>query len=270
MDNNTVIGYENDNSEIKLGNLQEELLKMLKEVVRIFDKTNTEYFAIEGTLLGAVRHKDIIPWDDDVDLGFMIENMHEVIKVLKENLKDEYIVQCFDTDSNYSVTQPIIKVRKKNTNVDYDAWYDKNHCDCNGIFIDLIAYSHLSNSKLVEIKYRFPAFIRTLFLLGLNFLGLNFKALKRIHINKAIKYNNYNANNSVIGYAINYMCWVKIPLNKLRVFPLSNTLFNDLDLLAPLDKDYYLTKIYGDFMKLPSLDNIKLMHSKNIKLKSKL
>ena len=70
-----------------------KLLNLLKIVINIFDETNIKYTIAFGTLLGAVRHNNIIPWDDDIDLEIP-DNYLEVLEsekfndlLLKHNLK---------------------------------------------------------------------------------------------------------------------------------------------------------------------------------------
>ena len=52
----------------RMNEIQTELLSLLKTFIQVCDNNNLQYFASGGTLLGAVRHKGFIPWDDDIDL----------------------------------------------------------------------------------------------------------------------------------------------------------------------------------------------------------
>ena len=218
-------------------------------------------------MLGVIRHNGFIPWDDDIDLGICLDDVKNIVSLLSEKLSDQYVVQCFDTDVNYAVTQPIIKVRKKNTNVEYDAWYDKNLCSENGIFIDLIAYSKIPESKFVNLRYRLISFISTLLLLILNYLKLNIKFLKSAHLNRALKFNNLGNKSNKFGYAINFISWKNIQYEFCDFFPLVEGSFNGISLKCPNNYDNILSKLYGDYMKIPDVQNIKFYHSKNLKLK---
>ncbi|MBW0595195.1 lipopolysaccharide cholinephosphotransferase [Mycoplasmopsis anatis] len=69
-----------------------KLKSLLKELISIFEKNNLKYVAYYGTLLGAIRHNNIIPWDDDVDLvidydtlEFLIKNYPNLVKVGKNS-----------------------------------------------------------------------------------------------------------------------------------------------------------------------------------------
>ena len=79
----------------KLWNVQ---IGLVNEVARICKKHNIHWFAYGGTLLGAVRHKGFIPWDDDVDLAMLRPDYEKFRKVAPEELKYPYF---FDPWYNY-------------------------------------------------------------------------------------------------------------------------------------------------------------------------
>lgn len=82
---------------------QKCLLKMLYRLNELFQKHNIKYFIDGGTLLGAVRNKGLIPWDDDIDLGVLHKEWHHLPEILKELSDDEYKL-------NYQIEPTIIKV----------------------------------------------------------------------------------------------------------------------------------------------------------------
>lgn len=72
----------------KLRKLQLVEIDLLKEFIGICKENNLRYYMLGGTLLGAVRHKGFIPWDDDIDVGMPRKDYKKFLQIVKEkNIK---------------------------------------------------------------------------------------------------------------------------------------------------------------------------------------
>ncbi len=90
------------------------LQEMLDEVVRICEENGLRYYLHFGTLLGAVRHKGPIPWDDDLDI-VMPRSDYEVLKalLLARSGDELYHIHCFENDK--AMCRPFMRIRKRGT-----------------------------------------------------------------------------------------------------------------------------------------------------------
>lgn len=76
-------------------------LSIVKEVVSICEKHGFKYYMLGGTMLGAIRHKGFIPWDDDIDLGMPRKDYDEFLDVAQKELSAYLKLVNYHTDPNY-------------------------------------------------------------------------------------------------------------------------------------------------------------------------
>lgn len=74
---------------------------ILKEFVRICDSNQIKYFLVEGSLLGAIRHHDMIPWDDDIDVAMYRDDYERFLKIAPEEIHAPYVISNFRTRNGY-------------------------------------------------------------------------------------------------------------------------------------------------------------------------
>lgn len=100
-------------SDFDLQMLWKKEIQILDVIDSICKKHNITYFLVWGTLLGSVRHKGFIPWDDDVDIGMPGKSYNKFLKIASKELGKEYFLQTGLTDKWHPV--PFSKVRMNNT-----------------------------------------------------------------------------------------------------------------------------------------------------------
>ena len=91
-------------------------LELLKLVQDICEEHHITYFAEGGTLLGAIRHKGFIPWDDDIDLSMFRDDYDRFVAIVNEKYSDKYTISGFcqtekgmtEQDIDYSSFGPVI------------------------------------------------------------------------------------------------------------------------------------------------------------------
>lgn len=84
-----------------IAQIHERLLRMAKAVVAVLEKYKIPYSLAYGTLLGAVRHKGFIPWDDDFDLWLFDDTYEIAIEYLRAEFPDDMFVEDSKTEPKY-------------------------------------------------------------------------------------------------------------------------------------------------------------------------
>lgn len=160
-------------------------LKCLNEVRRICEANNIQYFLIGGTLIGAVRHKGFIPWDDDIDIGMLRSDYDRFCEICKTQLNTElFYFQNWDTEEN-NADYEISRIRLNNTKfvLYHRQGLKSSH---HGFYVEVIPYDDLPKGKLRCHIY-----------------GTRFRGLKRlVGVRKGYKYRLSNPVKRYIFYFI--------------------------------------------------------------------
>ena len=90
-------------NEITMSEMKIIALDILKSVADFCDKNEIYYLLAYGTMLGAVRHKGFIPWDDDIDIMMPRKDYLKFINTYN-GFNDRYIVRSIENDENYTYT----------------------------------------------------------------------------------------------------------------------------------------------------------------------
>ena len=126
-------------------------LELLEQFKRVCEKHDLKYYASGGTLLGAVRHKGFIPWDDDVDVMMLREDYDKLLSVAAFEFSEPYFFQTAYSDKNYY--RGHAQLRKSNTTAALS-------CEAlrvpynQGIFIDIFPVDAIPDDPRLAEKQR--------------------------------------------------------------------------------------------------------------------
>ena len=138
----------------ELRRLQLVLLELLVELDRVCRKHGIRYLMDGGTMIGAVRHKGFIPWDDDIDVAMLREDYEKFKKVTWDLNAKLCFFQDHTTDTNYRWGYG--KLRKKGTSFIRKG---QEHIKCqDGVFIDIFPYDDIPDSRFMQKTQNFYLF----------------------------------------------------------------------------------------------------------------
>lgn len=130
--------------------LREAQLELLAEFDRVCRANDLPYFALYGTLLGAVRHRGFIPWDEDLDVGMLRGDFDRLTEALQSEFGDRYFLQTVDTDPAFGCM--FAKLRKNGTRcVDRDGDGSAQH---SGVFIDIFPIDAKAPGGLARVEQK--------------------------------------------------------------------------------------------------------------------
>ena len=119
-----------------LRKLQNIILYIAKEIKRVCDKNTIDYTIIGGTLIGAVRHKGFIPWDDDMDFVMTRHNYERFLEACEVDLQEQFEVVNWRSNSNYG--NGFTKIMLKGTEAIEEGKENVQYPRC--IFVDVFPF----------------------------------------------------------------------------------------------------------------------------------
>lgn len=253
---------------------QLKMVEILDVVDSICVKHNINYWLAYGTLLGAVRHKGFIPWDDDCDICMMRCDYNRFIKIANNELPSNLVLQNHDLDHNYP--KKITKIRMLNTKfIEFDE--SENEAYNQGIFIDIFVYDYyhpiISNIlrkiniikawKCNRNKYPKGSIKRTAIQIGIIIPYLFYSTSVKI-LNKFSIFFRDNEKYQDIGIEVSGSD--ALFFSKNEIFPLKrDKAFEGKFFLVPNNSEKTLSNMYGDYMKLPEPED-RRWHARKIEL----
>lgn len=238
------------------------LLGIAKEFDKICTKHNIPYYMLGGTMLGAIRHKGFIPWDDDMDFGVPRQYYAKLIPLLDKELPERY--KCYTYLNNKAVKSPFVKIADTRTRIN-DPRIDLPIEEQIGLNIDIfpLDYCEPNNKKINKIyrierfrqivyinppvKSFFKSFVKSCLRL---ICPLSNKSLieKSIGIASNLEYGKYLGN--IFGR------WKIKEIVPSEWYGISvRYQFEDIKLCGIKEYDKYLKHLYKDYMELPPEGN---------------
>lgn len=243
-------------------------LELLIEIDRICRKYNILYSIDGGTLLGAVRHKGFIPWDDDADVIMNREAYQKFLSVVDKELDStKFYFQDLNRTQGYRWGYG--KLRRVNSefirlNQEYMPYQQ-------GIFLDVFVCDNVPDNYLLRCVCNFHSFI---------YRKIFYSEVGK-HVEKGISKKIYQLLNQIPEQKLKkrYAAYVKFRNKKYThtvkclTFPACNKTygykrewyeetidmkFENIVLQGCKNYNEYLTFLYGDYMKLPSTDKRKV------------
>lgn len=257
--------------ELTLPQVKQLELLLLEEVADFCEKNDIQYFLCYGSLLGAIRHKGFIPWDDDIDLGMTRENYDKFIRLYHS---ERYKLCATELDEPFNF--PFIKIYDTHT-------VHKGITDFGGamgVWIDIFPIDKLPADDAKAKKFVKKQVLRQYLITAATARDIQNRKLssklviyatrvwkklffvKNVNISKkcikaAQRYNGEQTDKMacvVWGYGLREICPSKT-FDRTVFAP-----FEHLNLRILEDYETYLSTVYGDYMQLPPEEDRILKH----------
>ncbi|MBR6722891.1 LicD family protein [bacterium] len=230
----------------RLRETQLSCIEILKKVKQICKEHNLDYWLDSGTLLGAVRHKGFIPWDNDIDICMLRDDYEKILPLL---------IAEFENDDNFYVRERDLKlnnfqirIRNKVKNIGLDIfpvdYYTKSELSL-GDKIRITKRIKLATKKL-EKKYNHKK------ISDLKTIRKAKRELLSIQKDVILDNQECNCKTPALFFGIDYPSDAKeLIFENNMVFPLKEIIFEGEMYSCPNNTDAYLKNFYTNYMDWP-------------------
>lgn len=260
--------------EYDIKDVQATMLAIMTEIDKFCQKYKLHYVLDGGTMLGAIRHKGFIPWDDDLDIIMLREDYDFFVDNFNRECPKKYKFECYENTKEYPYN--FGKVRDITTIYmeDFTSKLSISH----GIYVDVFPMDYVDVNNLKDLQHR-----RKLISHATQLRYAKLKLIKRMryypflivgldtingYITKQLKYYEQQK-----GLWVQKLCHCTIeakekpPVNISMFYDVIRVPFENREFNVPKEYDLYLTQRYGNYMQLPPEEKRRPCHYiKEIKL----
>ncbi len=241
---------------------QLRMLDMLIAFDKVCRNNNIPYWLEYGSLIGAVRHKGFIPWDDDIDVSVLEEDKDRLRECLLRELPDYLAYQ--DSTVDPCAFFPYARLRDKKSYCYYPHFVNLKE---QGLWLDIFYYSVIHSSSF---KNKVDALYRRTFREIHHYGDVEYKSTFKRLFNRSVAYLLHpislllKSTNSFLGKRKKNRSYGVYAISKHlfshdEIFPLSEIEFEGHKFMAPADVDRHLRNIYGEYMKVPPVEKRRHM-----------
>lgn len=230
----------------KLRLLQEGNTCLLKYFIRQCEQHGLRYWLTYGTLLGAVRHKGWIPWDDDMDVSMMYSDYEKLLQVLPN---------LFPKEDGFTIHQhAFLQIGYKGTPLNLD------------IFPHFFAAEPYSTEAAIKIARAWDKVKKKVVLMGRR---MNYTEQEFLHvINREILGGKSSPaeEDSPATFMTPAATFIarRLILPYEAIFPLKKAVFEGTEMNVPQQARFYLSQLYGDYMDYPPKVGFQHLSSKHM------
>ena len=248
--------------KLDIDEIKEVELGVMDYIHNICREKGINYSLAYGSLLGAVRHRGFIPWDDDLDIALKRDQYDQLYQAILDDNNSIYKVVSWENDSRYPY--PFYRVYDSRTV--YENNYIQNDIEL-GICVDVFPFDDYKdiNKEITKLDMYRRLSVYTLY--GIRNKEAGIKNIVRYLMLVAFRLTRVKTWNkklndcskvSVNGEYIDYLMESKKYSTKLEAKALDEVVeckFEDRLYNIPKDYDHILTTIYGsDYMEIPPLE----------------